>query len=88
MEIDSKDINFTLKDENGKEINCTILYETNDTINGKAYIAYTDYVKDDDGKYRIIIAELINDGDYKVIPILDKDIEEAIKKQVNSLFIK
>ena len=85
-EIDVNDLHFSLTDENGENIECDILYEAIDQDNKKVYIAYTDYKDDGNGKYRIIIAELINnDTSYSIIPIEDNDIENAIREQVNQL---
>lgn len=88
MEIDVNDTNFKITDSSGKEINCTLLYELADEKNGKIYIAYTDYVTDENGKYRIIIAELLNNDTCMITPIEDKNIENAIKQEVNKIFIQ
>ena len=85
--INIDDLHFTLKDDDGNEIKCDILYEAVDEINQKAYIAYTDYVKDENDKYRIIISELINDNEsYRIIPIYDEDVHNSILNQVNQMF--
>lgn len=88
MEININDLNFTIKDQDGNEINCDILYEATDSVNGKAYIAYTDYVADESGKYRIIVAELLNKDSYLIAPIDDLNIENAIKEQVYKLYFQ
>lgn len=86
MDINIDDMNFTLKDEFGNEIKCTILYEATDSINGKAYIAYTDFITDESGKYRIVVAELLNKDTYTIVPIDDLNIENAIKEQIYQIY--
>ncbi len=86
--IDVKDLRFVLKGMDGKEIKCDILYEMFDENSGKVYIAYTDYVEID-GKYRILISELIKNGnEYSVISVDDDGIYKIIEEQVKALFIK
>ena len=85
-EIDINDIHFSLKNQNGEEVQCDILFEAIDDINKKVYIAYTDYIKDENGKNRIVLAELVNNGEgYFPIPIEDPDIKDAIKEQLNKM---
>lgn len=80
-EIDIEDLKFELVNENGEKINCEILYEAVDEVNKKIYIAYTDYVKDEEGKFRIILAEVINDGEkYIPVAIEDEELIESLKE--------
>lgn len=86
--IDVNDLRFILKGPDGKEVKCDILYEMFDENLGKVYIAYTDYVEID-GKYRILISELLKDGeDYSVTSIEDNEIYRIIENQVKTLFTK
>ena len=87
--INVKDLRFVLTDSDGNDIKCDILYELFDENEGKAYIAYTDYVIMDDGKYRILISELLKNGDeYSVTSVKNQEIYKQIESQVKALFLK
>ncbi len=87
--INVKDLRFVLMDPDGNDIKCDILCELFDENEGKVYIAYTDYVIMDDGKYRILISELLKNGDeYSVTSVKNQEIYKQIESQVKALFLK
>ena len=49
-------MNFTVIDDNGKEIECEVLFTFESEETGKNYMVYTDHSKDEEGNTRIYAA--------------------------------
>lgn len=85
--------NFTVLDENGKEITCEVLFTFDSEETKKSYIVYTDNTTDEEGNVKVYASiydpnkektELIpieTDREWKIIEtILDTIQEENNKK--------
>jgi len=76
--INEEDLKFTIKDNDGNDVICEMMASYTDPENNKAYIAYTDYIYDDDGNFGIFFSELIKDGEGN-ITLGEIDDEEIIR---------
>ena len=84
---------ITVKDENGNEIVCDILFTFDNEETKKSYIVYTDNTKDKDGKVQVyasiynpnekntVLEEIKTDKEWKYIDTILKTLQEEITKQ-------
>ena len=70
---------FVTKDKFGLDVTCKVLgtFELEDKPN--KYIAYTDYIYDDDMKYNVYFSEIVLDNDeYKLEEIKDQKLLDEL----------
>lgn len=81
---------ITVKDENGKEVVCDILFTFDNEETKKSYIVYTDNTKDENGKVRVYasiynpneknskLEEIKTDKEWKYIDTILKTLQEEM----------
>jgi uncharacterized protein YrzB (UPF0473 family) len=57
------DMNFTILDNNGKEVFCDIISLIPNEDNTKTYVVFTDYSKDEDDNIVFMYGNLVIDGE-------------------------
>ena len=85
---------FTIINEEGKEIECNVLFTFDSDETKKSYIVYTDNTKDNEGNIKVYAStydpnntkemELLpieTDKEWKVIETILESIQEEVKKQ-------
>ena len=81
---------ITVKDEEGKEVVCDILFTFDNDETNKSYIVYTDNTKDADGKVQVYasiynpkeknskLEEIKTDKEWKYIDTILKTLQEEL----------
>lgn len=86
MESDEKKNTFTVIDDNGKEIECEILFTFESEETKKNYIAYTDHTEDKDGNLKIYASIYDpNSSSGKLIPIETEKEWKIIESIIESI---
>ncbi len=77
---------FIVLDENGKEVECEILFTYENPNTGKNYIVYTDNTTDDEGNTKVMAA-IFNpeEDDPDLLPIETEEEWEMIENILTSL---
>lgn len=81
---------ITVRDENGKEVVCDILFTFDNEETKKSYIVYTDNTKDEEGKIKVYasiynpneknskLEEIKTDKEWQYIDTILKTLQEEI----------
>ncbi len=84
---------ITVRDENGKEVVCDILFTFDNEETKKSYIVYTDNTRDSNGKVRVYasiydpkeknskLEEIKTDKEWKYIDTILKTLQEEMTKK-------
>lgn len=64
-EID--DYSFTIINDQGLEVTCDLISIINDNETNQVYVIYTDYLLTKTNKFRILISELVQDGENYIL---------------------
>lgn len=89
--MDTDDMRFFIKNEDGTETECAVLFTFDNDERGKSYVVYTDGSFNEEGKIQVYASIYNpNKGYQRLIPIKSKeewaDIEEAIERIKNGEF--
>ena len=78
--MDMTDYSFTITNEQGMEVKCDVISVVQDNETNQTYVVYTDYLLTKNNKFRILISELVKQGDdYVLMEIQDEHKKEEIK---------
>lgn len=87
---------FKVKNEEGKEIECEVLFTFESDETKKNYIVYTDNTKDEKGNIKVyasiyhpdqketVLEPIETDKEWKIIETILNELQEEIKKQSES----
>ena len=85
---------FTVKDENGKNIECEILFTFESPETNKNYIVYTDNTTDEEGNTKVYasiytpnsedlnLQPIETDKEWKIIEVILNEIQDEVKSDV------
>ena len=78
------DYSFTIINKEGIEVTCDVLSMISDK-DSRIYLLYTDYLLDDNGNFRLLASELVqNKEDFILKDITDKEkLNELVKSAKN-----
>ena len=91
-----KENTFKMVTEDGKEIECNVLFTFDSEETGKSYIAYTDNTKEEDGSIKAYAAvyhtenpdsgfePIETEKEWKVVETILSTIQEEIKNKQNA----
>ena len=94
MLFSENDETFKVMDENGKIIECDILYTFDSMETGKSYVVYTDNSKDENGNINVFastydpnndeagISPIETEQEWKVVETILLTLQEDIKKKM------
>lgn len=86
---------FKVFDDNGKEIECEVLFTFESDETGKNYIVYTDNTKDEEGNVKVYAAiyepdkdetklePIVSDHEWSIIEKILEELQEEAKKSVD-----
>ena len=87
--MDMSDYSFTITNEQGMEVKCDVISIVQDNETNQTYVVYTDYLLTKNNKFRIIISELVKQGnDYILMDVKDEEKKEEIKNTSMTLHSK
>lgn len=81
-------MDFKILDENGKVVECEMLYTFTDSNSNINYILYTDNTMDDDGKLEVYASRYELVGDSYVLKAIENDQEWDLVDEVLAEFLK
>lgn len=83
------DYSFTIINEQGMEVKCDVISVVSDNETNQVYILYTDYLLTKSNKFRILVSELVQEGeDFTLKDINDPHKLEEIKNTSLTLHAK
>ena len=86
---------FKVFDDNGKEIECEVLFTFESDETGKNYMVYTDNTKDEEGNVKVYAAiyepdkdetklePILSDHEWSIIEKILEELQEEAKKSVD-----
>ncbi len=86
---------FKVFDDNGKEIECEVLFTFESDETGKNYMVYTDNTKDEEGNVKVYAAiyepdkdetklePIVSDHEWSIIEKILEELQEEAKKSVD-----
>ena len=84
-----EDYTFTITNEQGMEVKCDVISVVKDNDTNQTYVVYTDYLLTKNNKFRILVSELVKQGDdYILMEIKDEAKKEEIKQTSLTLHAK
>ena len=78
-------VTFTVVNNEGKEVQCEILFSFQSDTNGKDYIVYTDHSLDENGNYKVFASVYKPDSDDSTLYPIEIDEEWD---QIEALLLK
>ena len=86
MNEEKKEATFTIVNDEGKEVECEVLFTYEDEKTKKNYIAYTDNTLDDDGNTKVYASIFNPEEENPVLLPIESDSEwKMIEGILNSL---
>lgn len=83
-----KDLCFTIINKEGIEVKCDVLSMITDK-DSRIYLLYTDYLLDNDGKFRLLASEVVQQKqDYVLKDIEDREKLDALVSSARNLYDK
>lgn len=82
---EQENMTFTVVNNEGKEVQCEILFSFQSDTTGKDYIVYTDRSMDDDGNYKVFASVYKPDSDDSTLYPIETDEEWD---QIESLLLQ
>lgn len=80
-----EEMTFVVLDERGIEVKCEVLADFYDQDAKRTYIAYTDYLFDEENKLNIYASEIIaSDNGFQLMDIHDQEIISKIQEVIDS----
>lgn len=73
---------FTLVNDDGKEVQCEILFSFEDRTTGKNYMVYTDYSRDENGDFKVFASIYDPTGETNLLQPVQTDEEWAMVEQI------
>ena len=81
--------NFTVVDENGKEVVCDVISIVNDEKTNEIYVLYTDYSINEKNQFNTYLSQLIeNKGDFSLKRIESKEKYHYILENTRAVYGK
>lgn len=85
-----EEMSFTIKNDQGMDVECDVLSIINDD-NNNIYLIYTDYTLNENEEFNIYVSQMVNEGEeFKLTEVENKDlipgfqeIYDDIRKELN-----
>jgi len=90
----NEQLNFKVIDENGKEIECEVLFTFESEETGKNYIVYTDNTTDESGNTKVyasiynpgeenlVLTAIETEKEWKIIETILNELQEEVKSSM------
>jgi uncharacterized protein YrzB (UPF0473 family) len=86
--MNEEEYSFTIINKEGLEVTCDVLSIISDD-DSRVYLLYTDYILDDNGNFRVLASELVQDKDqFTLEDIKDEEKLKALLESSKDLYEK
>jgi uncharacterized protein YrzB (UPF0473 family) len=81
--------NFTVIDDNGKEVICDVISLLKDEKNGDMFVLYTDYTLNDKNQFNTYLSQLVeNKGEYRLKSIENREKYNYLLENTHAVYGK